>query len=75
MEIPHAFDTIRSLMAREAEPVLTQFEKNFVHGKICRTRQTQRSPPLFPPEVWLVFENTEFSFPRAQNKVEVWHWQ
>lgn len=31
LEIPHAFDTIRSLMPREAEPVLTQFEENFVH--------------------------------------------
>lgn len=73
LEIPSSFDTLRSLMPREAEPVLTWFEENFVRGKIRRTGQSQRSPPLFPPEVWSVFENTAFSFPRTQNNVEAWH--
>ena len=39
-----------------------------------RTRGTPRiSPPLFPPNVWSVYDNNLNGFPRTQNKVEAWH--
>ncbi|CAG8473586.1 14218_t:CDS:2, partial [Funneliformis caledonium] len=31
------------------------------------------SEPLFPPLLWSVTDNIEYSFPRTQNNVEVWH--
>ena len=64
-------------MPCEAEPILKWFEEYFVNRKIRRrneiTGQEQRWPPLFPPEIWSVFENCEFSFPRTQNNVKAWH--
>jgi len=32
-----------------------------------------RSEPLFPPSLWSVTENIEYTFPRTQNSVEAWH--
>lgn len=33
----------------------------------------QRQNPLFPWEMWSIFDNTEFALARTQNKVEAWH--
>ena len=77
LEIPDAFARLKTFMPSEAEPILKWFEDYFVNGKIRRrneiTGHEQRWPPLFPPEIWSVFENCEFSFPRTQNNVEAWH--
>ena len=52
------------------------FEVYYVHGRIIRTLRdgnVVRSEPLFPPSLWSVTENIEYTFPRTQNSVEAWH--
>jgi hypothetical protein len=34
---------------------------------------TTRLAPLFPPELWSVYELVELGYPRTQNLVEGWH--
>ncbi len=74
--IPDAFEEVKALLPSDAEPIIEWFENNYVKGKIKRLLRNgivQRCNPLFPPEMWSVFDNTEFAFPRTQNKVEAWH--
>ncbi|CAF3849720.1 unnamed protein product [Rotaria sp. Silwood1] len=76
LEIPDAFDEVKALLPSDAEPIVQWFENNYVHGRIKRTLRNgtiKRHNPLFPPEMWSVFDNMEFAFPRTQNKVEAWH--
>ncbi|CAF3241470.1 unnamed protein product [Rotaria sp. Silwood2] len=76
LEIPDAFDEVKALLPSDAEPIIQWFENNYVRGRIKRTFRNgtvQRHDPLHPPEMWSVFDNTEFAFPRTQNKVEAWH--
>ncbi|CAF4811695.1 unnamed protein product, partial [Rotaria sp. Silwood2] len=76
LEISDAFDEVKALLPPDAEPIIQWFENNYVHGKVKRTMRNgkvQRQNPLFPPEMWSVFHNMEFAFPRTQNKVEAWH--
>ena len=52
------------------------FEVYYIRGRVVRTLRTGnvvRSEPLFPPSLWSVTENIEYTFPRTQNSVEAWH--
>ena len=80
LEIPEAFDNLKLQIPEEAADLVRWFEDNYVHGRVrkrLRNGNTTRWPPLFPPDLWSVFENEELGFPRTQNKVEAWHrrWQ
>lgn len=80
LEIPEAFDNLKPQLPEEAADLIKWFEDNYVHGRVrkrLRNGNTTRWPPLFPPDLWSVFENEELGFPRTQNKVEAWHrrWQ
>ncbi len=44
-----------------------------VLGTAHEMARSERSPSLFPPDVWSVYENIELRFPRTQNNVEAWH--
>ena len=59
-------------MPAEANLVIKWFEENYVHGT-ARPHSRRRTPPLFSPDVWSVFENNIIGFPRTQNNVESWH--
>ncbi len=75
-EIPQAFEELKNIMPAEAQPIVEWFEENYVLGRIrnrARNGQIRRSPPLFPPDVWSVYENIELRFPRTQNNVEAWY--
>jgi hypothetical protein len=75
-EIPQAFDDLRNIMPWGTEEIVQWFEENYVHGRVrnqVRIGQNPRNPPLFPPEIWSVFENVELGFLRTQNNVEAWH--
>jgi hypothetical protein len=75
-EIPEAFDTLKLEMPPEADEVVQWFEDNYVHGRIRRhLRGTTviRSAPLFPPQLWSVYNLNEMGIPRTQNNVEAWH--
>ncbi|PKY60309.1 hypothetical protein RhiirA4_483879 [Rhizophagus irregularis] len=78
--IPAAFDELRSNMPPDMPPevneLLDWFEIYYVYGKVIRRLKNGnmvRSEPLFPPSLWSVTENIEYTFPRTQNSVEAWH--
>ncbi|CAF1501177.1 unnamed protein product, partial [Rotaria sordida] len=76
LEIPDAFDELKVILPSDAEPTIQWFENNYVYGRvkrILRNGRVQRHNPLYSPEMWSVFDNMEFGFPRTQNKVEAWH--
>jgi len=64
-------------MPREANEIMEWFENYYVHGKVRRRLRRSgsvvREPPLFPPSLWSVVDNIEYTFPRTQNSVEAWH--
>ena len=75
-EIPAAFDELRTNMPEEADRIMEWFEIYYIRGRVRRTTRrgnVVRSDPLFPPSLWSVTNNIEFTFPRTQNNVEAWH--
>jgi hypothetical protein len=75
-EIPEAFDILKLEIPPEANEVVQWFEENYVHGKIRRRLRNEnvvRSAPLFPPQLWSVYNLNEMEIPRTQNNVEAWH--
>ncbi|GES82704.1 uncharacterized protein LOC111041937 [Rhizophagus clarus] len=75
-EIPDAFDMLKLVMPPEANEVTQWFEDNYVHRKIrrhLRNGNTIRSAPLFPPELWSVYDSIKIGVPRIQNIAEAWH--
>jgi hypothetical protein len=75
-EIPDAFDILKLEMPPEANEVVQWFEDNYVHGKIrwhLRNETVIRSAPLFPPQLWSVYDSNEMGIPRTQNNIEAWH--
>lgn len=75
-EIPGAFDELKPHLPDEAHEVIDWFENNYVHGRIrryLRNGVAVRSTPLFPPNLWSLYECFQSGFPRTQNNVEAWH--
>ncbi|PKK59673.1 hypothetical protein RhiirC2_719657 [Rhizophagus irregularis] len=71
-----AFDELRAIMPEEANSIMEWFEIYYIRGRIRRTTRSGniiRSDPLFPPSIWSVTDNIEYTFPRTQNVVEAWH--
>ena len=63
-------------MPEEAIEVVDWFESNYVLGRIrrhLRNGVAVRSPVLFPPRLWSVYDCMHNGFPRTQNSVEAWH--
>jgi hypothetical protein len=75
-EIPEAFDILKLEMPPEANEVVQWFEDNYVHGRIRRHLRNEtviRSAPLFPPQLWSVYNLNDMGIPRTQNNIEAWH--
>ncbi|PKY57294.1 hypothetical protein RhiirA4_331280 [Rhizophagus irregularis] len=75
-EIPEAFNALKLEMPPEADEVVKWFEEIYVLGKIrrhLRNGNTIRSDPLFPPQLWSVYDSIETGVPRTQNIAEAWH--
>ncbi len=75
-EIPEAFDILKLEMPSEANEVVQWFEDNYIYGRIrrhLRNGTVIRSAPLFPPQLWSVYNLNEMGIPRTQNNVEAWH--
>ena len=75
-EIPAAFDQVKLLLPQNAAGIVQYFEKNYVYGRRRTLRgesTTTRLAPLFPLELWSVYELVELEYPRTQNIVEGWH--
>ena len=64
------FDQIKLILPSNAARVIQYFEVNCIHRKIRWQlfRSTLRYyPPLFPPQLWSVYELVELGYPRTQN--------
>lgn len=75
-DIPAAFDQLKVNIPEEANEVVQWFEDNYVHGRVRRTLRNGnmvRDAPMFPPLLWSVVDNIEYTFPRTANSVEAWH--
>ncbi|PKK63639.1 hypothetical protein RhiirC2_788617, partial [Rhizophagus irregularis] len=72
-EIPDAFDQIKLLMPLNTQEVVQYFENNYICGRrrILRNGSEQRSPPLFLPNLWSVYDLIENNYPRTQNISQV----
>ena len=67
---------VKTELNGEADALIKYFEKCYVNGKVLNTRTSgapRFTPPLFPPEIWSVYQNNQEGYPRTQNKVEAWH--
>ena len=72
-EIPAAFNNLKPEIPVEANDVVQWFEDNYVHGKVrreTRSGHVVRSAPLFPPQLWSVYDSIEMKILRTQNIVE-----
>ena len=75
-EILAAFNILKLEMPPETNEVIQQFEDNYAHGRIRQHLQNEtviRSAPLFPPQLWSVYNSNEMGILRTQNNVEAWH--
>ena len=75
-EIPDVFDAVRALLPFDTEPIIQWFENNYMHELIKKTLRNdtvQRHNQIYSPEMWPVFRNMKFAFPRTQNNVEACH--
>ena len=76
VEIPDAFDILKTEIPSVANDVVQWFDENYIHGKIrrrLRTGHVSHIPPIFPPQLWSVYDSIELGIPRTQNNVEAWH--
>ncbi|UZO08699.1 uncharacterized protein OCT59_028952 [Rhizophagus irregularis] len=63
-------------MPEEANSIMEWFEIYYICGRIRRTTRSGniiRPDPLFPPSIWSVTDNIEYTFPRTQNIIQAWH--
>ncbi|PKC04239.1 hypothetical protein RhiirA5_422523 [Rhizophagus irregularis] len=63
-------------MPEEANSIMKWFKIYYIYGRIRRTTRSGniiRPDPLFPPSIWSVTDNIEYTFPRTQNIIEAWH--
>ncbi len=75
-EIPTAFDNLKTEIPPIANNVIQWFEDNYIYGRIrrrLRTGNVIRTSPLFPPQLWSVYDSIELGIPRTQNHIEAWH--
>ena len=65
-EISEAFDILKLEMSLEANEVVQWFEDNYVYGRIRRHLRNElviRAAPLFPPQLWSVYDLNEMEIP------------
>ena len=75
-EIPTAFDNLKTEIPPIANNVIQWFEDNYIYGRIrrrLRTGNVIHTSPLFPPQLWSVYDSIELGIPRTQNHIEAWH--
>ena len=64
-DIPRAFDELKNNMPIEANAIMDWFEDYYIRGRVRRTTRSRgviRSAPLFPPSIWSVADNIEYTF-------------
>ncbi|CAG8793565.1 25857_t:CDS:2, partial [Dentiscutata erythropus] len=60
----------------EAEKLVCWFEETYMLGKARSDIESDhiiRIAPLFPPQLWLVYDSVDIGIPRTQNVVEAWY--
>ena len=61
---------IRNAFRQDADDILDYFEDNYI-GRFLHN--APRREPLFPIEIWNMFNRADEEFPRTNNAVEGWH--
>jgi hypothetical protein len=69
-DVTEAFEVLCDHVPRELHPVMDYFEDNYI-GRL--TRRGVRRPPLFPIDLWNVFQRVQEGNARTTNVVEAWH--
>ncbi|XP_063795833.1 nicotinamide/nicotinic acid mononucleotide adenylyltransferase 2 isoform X1 [Pseudophryne corroboree] len=74
-DIPAAFEEVKKVLPERANSVVTYFEENYVLGRLRQNSCSHptRFPPLYPPTMWSLSENSDLRIPGIQNKLEGWH--
>uniref|UniRef100_A0A5S6QL66 Uncharacterized protein n=1 Tax=Trichuris muris TaxID=70415 RepID=A0A5S6QL66_TRIMR len=70
------YDEMKENVSIENGELAECFDATFVRGKVRRRLRNGacvRSPPLFPPNLWLVRHYVLNGLPCAQNNMEAWH--
>ena len=73
-DVIDAFDEVADLIRLQyqavADDVLEYFEDTYI-GRF--RRNAPRRPPLFPIDLWNMFNRTDEELPRTNNSIEGWH--
>ena len=79
-EIEAAFDLVTQDAPEHVFPVYKYFEDTYIKGRAIvirgkgrRPRNRPRHPPLFPPELWSVYDLQQEGLARTNNAQEAWH--
>lgn len=80
-DIPPAFEGLKSeeVIPESANDLMEWFDQYYVNGRLTSknkgpTKLTmKKTKPLFSPQLWSVFDNSNNNMPRTQNIVESWH--
>ena len=72
-DVVNSFDrlcvVIQNQYVGDADEVLNSFEDTYI-GRF--RKNAPRRPPLFPIELWNMFNRTAEKLPRTNNNIEVW---
>ncbi|XP_077293714.1 uncharacterized protein LOC143916466 [Arctopsyche grandis] len=73
--IPQAFDEVAKVMPEGTQAIVEWMKECYVNGKeqILPDGTVTRTPPMFPPKMWSVYNSTTHGIPCTQNIVKVWH--
>lgn len=71
-DLEQIFVELRGVTAHAVLPFWKHLDENYVRGKPRRGRR-QAIPPLFPPNVWNVYNSVLNGWARTNNYVESWH--
>ena len=73
-DVVNSFDefcvVIQNQYDRDADEVLDYFEDTYI-GRF--RRNAPRRPPLFPIELWSIFNRTAEELPRTNDNIEAWY--
>ncbi|CAF3918353.1 unnamed protein product [Rotaria sp. Silwood2] len=71
LDVIKAFDLVADDFDDEADDFLGYFKKTWIGEP--KKRGTGRKKPLFPIELWNVYDRTVANLPRSNNSIEGWH--
>jgi hypothetical protein len=71
-DVIHAFNFIKSNAPPEFNGILKYFETYYI-GKRLKKNSDLRKMPMFPIQIWSVYDRVINGDPRCNNSLEAWH--